>query len=390
MEKRGTVDATLRQRRRAFSFVGCAMCVTAVALLLSACGGSSGSSSSSTAAATEASPPTNGQSAASTTESAATSVAYSGPDKQYMTEVPVPTKKPGFSFSIGFLQPAGFVPALVANQNGAEEEAKGLGGTFTALDANDSPQQQVSNFNDLLAKSVSGVVSYPLDPNALGPPIESANKAGVPVVQEDAPADLSEPPIAGSVSNVTQGWDLGSYETMKAIAELKPGVAFGVINSSSPIPALHYQTEREIVWGEKFGLKYTGEVSAQHDTPDAWAEATNALMQQFPETEVIVTYNDISALSALTALKGSGKNEVQVATSAGFSEGAKAAIESGGMLASFVVPWKAIGAAAVDIAYGSMTDQEPAGGYAAAYVIPSVVATKENLTDPAVTSEMTK
>lgn len=359
----------------------------AITLAVAACGSSSDTSTSSPASSAA---PTTASTTASTAAGSTAKVEYSGPEAEYMTAPAQVKRKPGFRFSIGYLQPAGFVPTLVGNQKAAEARTKELGGKFLANDANAQVQKQVSNFNDLLAQDVSAVVSFPLDPSALGPAVDRATKSNVPVVNVNAPADLSQPAIPGYLTNVDQGFDYGSYATMKAIAEIKPGTAFGVIGTASPIPSLHYMADRTVYWGKKMGLEYTGMTEAQADNPEQWGAAANTLLTRFPDTKVIVTYQDPAALSALSAVRSSGHNDVQVATTNGYSAQAKQAIESGGMIASYAVPWRAMGRAMVDAAYAKLTKQIPADGLSPNIVMKGDVATKETLASPNVASELVK
>lgn len=371
---------------RAGTKLSALLLAVALAALVSACG----STNSSTTAGNS------GSSGGSTTSSSedpatgSTAIPYDGPEKQYIGAVPGATQKPGYKFTIGFLQPAGFIPTLIVDQQAVEAETKALGGQFIALDANDSVQTQVSQFNDLIAKRVSAIISFPLDPSAEGPSLKAAGQAGITVVEQEAPAEVTQPKVPGAVTQITQGWDQSSYLTMKAIAALKPGDTFGVIDTASPIPALHYQAQTEIAWGEKLGLRFTGKVFATADTPSAWAAAANALTEKYPTTKLVLAYNDPAALSAMSALRSGGHTDVQIAGTNGYSSGARAAIASGAMLADYAVPWNAIGKATVDIAYEALTKQKPADSFAVAYIPPGVVATKATLNEPAVTSETVK
>jgi len=373
---------------RAGTKLGALLVALGLAASVSACGSSGSSTTASNSGSSGASSTASGDPGSTGTGTSA--IPYDGPEKQYIGAVPGATEKPGYKFTIGFLQPAGFIPTLVVDQQAAEAETKALGGQFIALDANDSVQTQVSQFNDLIAKKVSAIISFPLDPSAEGPSLKAAEQAGIPVIEQEAPAEVTQPRVPSTVTQVTQGWDQSSYLTMKAIATLEPGVTFGVIDTSSPIPALHYQAETETAWGEKFGLKFTGKVFATADTPSAWAAAAESLITKYPTTKVILAYNDPVALSGISALRSGGHTDVKLATTNGYSTGAKAEIESGAMIADYTVPWNAIGKATTDIVYEVLTKQKPATSFAVAYIPPGVVATKATLDEPAVTSETVK
>ncbi len=323
------------------SAVTAALAISMVAV--AGCGSSSGSKSSSAS--------TTAASASATTSQ----VKYSGPDAKYFTQLASPTKKSGVTLSAGFLDPAGYIPALVAQDKAAGAEVAALGGSFKSYDANGSVQTQVSQFNDLLAQHVKLIMVSPLDPASLAPSIAKAKAQGVVVVQSDDPANVSQPVASGVLTDVGQAFDYSAYSTMAEIAKLSPKTTFGVIGTSSPNPLLKYLIARSVHWGTAEGLSLSGEVDAQSDTSSGWSTAANALLTKYPKTKVIVTYNDPSALAVLSTARSSGHTGVKVVTANGFASSAKQAMKAGGVLVDYAVPYDTMGKEMVIAGYDAIS-----------------------------------
>jgi ABC-type sugar transport system substrate-binding protein len=73
-------------------------------------------------------------------------------------------------------------PFFLAQQKGMQEEAAALGVALDVRDGQDDDQKQIVQVEALLNQKVSALVLCPRDENALMVAVESANRAGIPVI----------------------------------------------------------------------------------------------------------------------------------------------------------------------------------------------------------------
>ena len=86
------------------------------------------------------------------------------------------------SYRIGAVLPMFSHPFFTAQQRGLKAMAKALGSTIDIRDGQDDDQKQIVQVEALLNGKPDILILCPRDENALVPAVESANKAGVPVV----------------------------------------------------------------------------------------------------------------------------------------------------------------------------------------------------------------
>jgi ABC-type sugar transport system substrate-binding protein len=300
---------------------------------------------------------------------------YRGPESSAFKLLPRPARDSAVHFKLGYLDPFAAIPGLLDEQNAACAEAKALGGSCVTDDANDEVQTQVAQFSQLLAQKVTAIVVSPLDPQALAPSLKQAAAAHVPVVVNDAPADLSTAAVSGAASNISQAFDYSSWATMTAIARLMPGTTFAIMASSSPNPLLQYLVAREKSWGVTQGLKFVGQVAAPSDSQASWASTAGTIAQRYPSARVLVTYNDPSAVAAASGLASVGKSDIKVADANGFESLAATAIKDGKMIASYSVPTASEGTQMAIAAYDKLAGRPVPTTIA----IKSVAVTKANV-----------
>ena len=154
-----------------------------------------------------------------------------------------------------------------------------------------------------------------------------------------------------------------------------PGAKFAMLGTVSPNPLLRYLLAREEYWATQQGLELVGEVDAQQDNPAAWATAGTTLSQKYPDLDVVVTYNDASAIAAINAIRSAGNSSIVVANSNGYQTTAPAAIEDGRMIASYAIPWDEKGRVMAIAAYNAWRGTD----YPEIIAVQGQVVTKENV-----------
>jgi ABC-type sugar transport system substrate-binding protein len=338
--------------------------VAALAVLaagaLAACSSSGGTaadpSSSAAAGTSTGSPGLAGSSATALAYTTAVDPAYDGTDQGNFRTLAEPTPRPGTEFKVGFLNTNAGQPILLSMQEAAEAEVKRLGGSFVGLDASSDPQKQASQLSQLISQHVNVIVGDPVVATALGPGIAQARKAGIPFVAIGTPADESRSPIPGAVTSISQGFDYTAYRTMKALAAEHPGATFATMGFALPVDQLVFMVNRMQYWGEHFGLKFLGRVDTTSDNPMGFGPAASAIVSKYPNVQIIVTFNDQSAVAAATTVASSGKR-VAVATPNAAESATAAALKGGKLDVVYRTPWEQLGVQSVIAAYDTLTGQ---------------------------------
>lgn len=274
------------------------MLLTAAVIGVTACGSSSSSNSSAAASA----------SASTSSSGTGTVKPYTGPEAKYIYAWPAPKAKPGYKFSIGYLQPNGQQQTLVHEQNAAEAETKALGGTFTALDASASITTQVNQFNQLLAQHVSAIIVYPNDPKAMTPELAKAKSEGIPVIAISTPGIVTEPTLPGYAATIDQAFDQAAYLSVANVAAHAPGSGFVTEGFAAPIPALEYLNSRYRYWGKKLGLKFLGDVEVSADAASAYTTASSAILAKYPSVKAVFGFDTAGMQSISSLARSQGKS----------------------------------------------------------------------------------
>jgi ribose transport system substrate-binding protein len=234
---------------------------------------------------------------------------YKGLEGKAATSFGTVSLKPGFtSCKIGYQNPLAANESLQYMQKAAVAQAKALKCKLILLDDALSVDKQVSNMQQLLAQKVNAIVFYPLDPKATTPVLAQAKKAGVAVVAIDSNfGDPKSPVTPGITAQVWQGRDEMAFLQATALAKVKPGAKVGLIGIGAPVPALKYTNAREKYYAEKLGLSVVGSADNGSDDVTGGEKAGNALIQQYPDMNAVIAYNDPSGVGAVVAAKAAGK-----------------------------------------------------------------------------------
>ena len=315
-------------------------------------------------------------SAATKTPGAQTAdVAYDGPEEGIPHEFPEPAKKGEEDCVIGVQIIIAALPALQEETRGAQAEADRLGCDLVTLDDRVNPTTQVNNFNQLMSQDVDAITVYPIVPTALGPSVEQATSAGIPVIADSSPASASDPLPDGYSARVLQGFDTVAYLRAQYIAQERPGAEFAIIGLAKPVASLQYLAERTKYWGERFGLTYAGQIDAQEDDPSAGATAKSAIIGKYPDVGAVFAFNDNTAVSASTVARSS-QSEVLICGNTGDAV-AFAAIESDALACTVRGDFYGLGEQVVRAAYNVLTGQD--SDMPESVIIEHSLVTKENV-----------
>ena len=217
--------------------------------------------------------------------------------------------------------------------DGIKEEAAKHGYDVVVVDGDRDVQKQANQIDDFLTKGVAAIILNPCDRQSIGPAIEKANRAGVPVFTCDLKCVAEGAEVVSHVgSDNLQGGKLAGEAMIEALGE-QGGEVLVVHFPQANSCQLRVQGFEEVIGAYNLGLS-TGliEVVAQLDgggVRDEGYKVTEDTLQAHPNLRGIFAINDPSGLGARAALEKAGKqDQVVIVAFDGQPEG-KQAIKDG-------------------------------------------------------------
>ncbi|GHE85603.1 ABC transporter permease/substrate-binding protein [Streptomyces fumanus] len=234
-------------------------------------------------------------------------------------------------------------PFFVQIRAGAQEEARKLGVDLTVTDAQNDASQQANQVQNFTSEGLSAVVVNPVDSDAAGPSVRSANKAGIPVVAVDRGVNKADTAALVASDNV-EGGELGA----KALAEKLGGKGTIVILQGQAGTSASRERGAGFAAGLKKypGIKVVAKQPADFDRTKGLDVMTN-LLQAHPGISGVFAENDEMALGAIKALGAKAGKSVQVVGFDGTPDGLKA-VQDGTLYASVAQQPTELGRIAVD------------------------------------------
>ena len=220
---------------------------------------------------------------------------------------------------------------------GVKEEAAKHGYDVVVVDGDRDVQKQANQIDDFLTKGVAAIILNPCDRQSIGPAIEKANRAGVPVFTCDLKCVAEGAEVVSHVgSDNLQGGKLAGEAMIEALGE-QGGKVLVVHFPQANSCQLRVQGFEEVIGAYNQGLN-AGliEVVAQLDgggVRDEGYKVTEDTLQAHPDLRGIFAINDPSGLGARAALEKAGKqDQVVIVAFDGQPEG-KQAIKDGKIFA---------------------------------------------------------
>jgi ribose transport system substrate-binding protein len=220
---------------------------------------------------------------------------------------------------------------------GVKEEAAKHGYDVVVVDGDRDVQKQANQIDDFLTKGVAAIILNPCDRQSIGPAIEKANKAGVPVFTCDLKCVAEGAEVVSHVgSDNLQGGRLAGEAMIEALGE-QGGEVLIVHFPQANSCQLRVQGFEEVIGKYNAGLSVNQiVVVAQLDgggVRDEGYKVTEDTLQAHPDLRGIFAINDPSGLGARAALEKAGKqDQVSIVAFDGQPEG-KQAIKDGKIFA---------------------------------------------------------
>ncbi|KAF5997108.1 substrate-binding domain-containing protein [Streptomyces sp. WAC00263] len=261
-------------------------------------------------------------------------------------------------------------PFFVQIKSGAQQEAKKLGVDLTVTDAQNDASQQANQLQNFTSSGLGSIIVNPVDSDAAGPAVRSANKAGIPVVGVDRGVNKADTAALVASDNIAGG-KLGA----KAMAEKLGGK--GKIVILQGLAGTSASRERGAGFAEGLkaypGIEVVARQPADFDRTKGLDVMTN-LLQAHPDIQGVFAENDEMALGAVKALGSKAGTSVSVIGFDGEPDGLKA-VKDGTMYASVAQQPKELGRIAVENALHAAEGKT----VEKTVMVPVKVVTKENV-----------
>jgi ribose transport system substrate-binding protein len=198
-----------------------------------------------------------------------------------------------------------------AVEKGVRDACKDLGYKYVMLDENSDPAKMVQDINTLVGQKVTGIVVTPVDPGAMGPAVENARKAGIPVVCADI--GKSGPVNALLISNNRQGGAMAMEYIDKLLKQ--KGVASKKVGVGRVQPQWNYARQRGegfMAKARELGYTVASELVVQNPTAEGGYDTMQQMMSAVPDIAGVFFASGREAVGAANAIKAAGKNIISV------------------------------------------------------------------------------
>ncbi|MET8879590.1 ABC transporter permease/substrate-binding protein [Streptomyces rubiginosohelvolus] len=263
-------------------------------------------------------------------------------------------------------------PFFVQMKEGAQAEAEKAGIDLTVTDAQNDASQQANQLQNFTSSGVSSIIVNPVDSDAVGPGVRSANKADIPVIAADRGVNKADTATLVASDNVA-----GGKLAADALADKLGGKGSIVILQGTAGTSASRERGAGFAEGLKAypDIKVVAKQPADFDRTKGLDVMTN-LIQSHPGVTGVFAENDEMALGAVKALGNKAGKSVSVVGFDGTPDGLKA-VEAGTLYASVAQQPAELGKIAVQNAVKAAKDEK----VASTVKVPVKVVTRENVAD---------
>ncbi|MFD5200502.1 substrate-binding domain-containing protein [Streptomyces sp. NPDC058375] len=263
-------------------------------------------------------------------------------------------------------------PFFVQMKEGAQAEAEKAGIDLTVTDAQNDASQQANQLQNFTSSGVSSIIVNPVDSDAVGPGVRSANKADIPVIAADRGVNKADTATLVASDNVA-----GGKLAADALADKLGGKGSIVILQGTAGTSASRERGAGFAEGLKAypDIKVVAKQPADFDRTKGLDVMTN-LIQSHPGVTGVFAENDEMALGAAKALGSKAGKSVSVVGFDGTPDGLKA-VEAGTLYASVAQQPAELGKIAVQNAVKAAKDEK----VESTVKVPVKVVTRENVAD---------
>lgn len=195
-------------------------------------------------------------------------------------------------------------------ERGTREKAEELGYEFILHDQKSDESLMVAGCQDLIVQGIDALIVSPVKPPAIGPVVEAAHEAGIPVILDD---------IGGGGSNydaivISDNFGGGSLAAEYVIDNLKGTGGSMEVAIIKVEPSAVYAIRR----GEGFkktiteaGYTVVSELSG-HSKPEEGYSIMQDIIVAYPDVQAVFAENDPMAAAAAQAAVDAGRADIMI------------------------------------------------------------------------------
>lgn len=224
-------------------------------------------------------------------------------------------------------------PFFVAMKKGLEEEAAAQGAQINVVDGKDDSQAQLSAIDNFVVQKVDAVILCPTETETLGPGVQKANGAGIPVITVNRTVEKGDV-VTYVGADDTEGGRMQAQALMEALPKGGNIVLLqGVLGSS---PQRNREAGLEEVLESHPEYKIVQKVPYKFQRTEA-VKAMETVLLQYPKGKIdaVVAQSDDGALAAADVAGQKGREELVIIGFNGESD-AFEAIRAGRMHATIL------------------------------------------------------
>ena len=192
-------------------------------------------------------------------------------------------------------------------EKGVKDACADMGYEYIMLDQNSDPGKMVQDINSLVGQKVDGIVATPLDPGAMGPAVENARDAGIPVVCADI--GMSGPVNALLISDNYKGGQLAMDFIDEKVKEM--GLSGKKVAVGNVQPQWTYARNRGKGFMDRareLGYEVAAEMVVDPPSAEGGYDTMQQILSKSPDVVGVFFCSGREAVGAANAIKASGKD----------------------------------------------------------------------------------
>lgn len=194
-----------------------------------------------------------------------------------------------------------------AVEKGVRDACKDLGYNYVMIDQNEDAAKMVNDLNSLVGQKVDGIVITPVDPGAIGPAVQKARDAKIPVVCADI--GKSGPVNALLISNNFKGGQMAMDFIAKELEKKgKKGAKVGVGTVQPQWTYARGRGDGFIARAKELGYPVASELIVQNATAEGGYDTMQQMMSAVPDLAAVFYCSGREAVGAANAIKAAGKD----------------------------------------------------------------------------------
>jgi len=218
------------------------------------------------------------------------------------------------SLTIGYSSPVASQPSQQGVIQGLKSGAKSVDGKAEVLDANLSPDTQVSNVQTMVQKKYGAIALWTLDAGAMQGTFAQVKSAGIPLIGVNSESDDMTSTVWWQL-NLCEGDDAPFKQTAQQIAKWRPHAKV-VVMGGPAVPSIQANVKCFTEGAKEAGLTVLTERDNVKDNSSSAQSLASDLLTKYKDIDAIWAYNDATALGVSAALTQAGQ-KISDGTSAG-------------------------------------------------------------------------